>query len=156
GSWSHPDAHDDDISRQNCTTFERDVFRADCGCGLAEMEHDAVLLVDATDEVTVFVAEHALERALFRCDHMDLDLACPQRGCDFEPNEARAYDERATRVLGRCNDGARIRKRPQYMDMREFRPRNIEADRLGACRQQQAVELEGVPIRYRHLPRFRI
>ena len=115
---THTDANDDKVSRENCAPFEPDVFRLNCACGLPQVKNDAMLFVDCTNQVAIFAAEHTFERPLLGSHHMDLDLTRPQCGRDFKANETRTNDDGTPLLFRRCNDGARVRKRAQDMDMR--------------------------------------
>ena len=104
----HADADDDEISRELCAAFERDLIAFDCRGRVIEVKHDAMVLVQSANEVAEFRTEHALKRPALRRHHMDLDLARPQRGRDLEADEARADHHSAARMLGAVDDGARI------------------------------------------------
>ncbi len=54
-----------------------------------------MLLVKAADEVAELRTQHALEWAPIGRDHVHLDLPGPERRGDFEPDEARAQNDRA-------------------------------------------------------------
>ena len=72
----------------------------DRGDRFAEVEDDAVLLVQRANEIAQLRPEHALHRPRFRRHDVDLDIARTQRRRDFEPDEARADHERAARAFG--------------------------------------------------------
>src|SRR6516165_4943677 len=117
------------------------------------MKHDAMLLVNAADEIAVFAPEDAFQGAMFGCHDVDLDLAGPQRGGDFKPDEACADDYGMPGLLCPGNDRARVGKRAQDVHMRLIRARDIEANGLGAGREQQLVEWKTFSSCKRHLPR---
>ena len=103
------------------------------------MKDDAVLLVERAHEIAELGAENALQRPRFRRDDMDLDAARAQRRRDFEPDEARADDDRAARASSRRDDGAAVGERAQRVDMRQVGAGDRQAHRLGAGREQQPV-----------------
>ena len=69
----HADADHDQIGLERAAALERRALAVDRGDGVAEMEDDAVLLMQRADEVAHRGSEHALHRPLFRRDDMDLD-----------------------------------------------------------------------------------
>ena len=91
----HADADDHEIGLEHAAALQRRALAVDRGHGIAEMEDDAVLLVQRADEVAHLRPEHALHRPLLRRHDMDLDVARAQRGRDLEPDEARADHDRA-------------------------------------------------------------
>src|SRR5262249_47748024 len=117
------------------------------------MKRDTILLMNAADEIAVFAPEDAFQGAMFGRHDVDLNLTRPQRCGDFEPDEACADDYGMPGLLCLGNDCARMGKRAQDMHMRLIRARNIEANGLGAGREQQLVEWKTFSNCKRHLPR---
>ena len=72
------------------------------------MEFDAMFFVQRTDEIAELRPEHAFERALFGCDHMNVDLAGAQCGGRFEADETGADDDRALGGFGVGDNGTAI------------------------------------------------
>ena len=94
------------------------MFAFDLRDGIAKVEDDSVLLVQAADEISHLGTEHALHRPLLQSDDMNLDLAGAQRCCDFEPDKTCADHQRAPRAAGRRDDRAAVIERTQQMDVR--------------------------------------
>ena len=65
----------------------------------AEVEDDAVLLVQRRHEVAELRAQHALERPRLGRDDVHLEPARAQRRRDLEPDEARADHDDAPEPL---------------------------------------------------------
>ena len=61
-----------------------------------------MLLVQRANEVAQLRAEHALHRPRFRRHDMDFDVAGAQRRRDFQPDEARADDQRTRAPVARA------------------------------------------------------
>ena len=68
------------------------------------MEDDAMLLMQTAHEVAHLPTENALHGSFFRRDHVHFDVACAQRRCDFETDEARAKHDCAPSRLGALDD----------------------------------------------------
>jgi hypothetical protein len=68
------------------------------------MKDDAMPFVDPANEVARLRSKHPFHRSGFQSDNMDLDVARAQRGRSFQPNEARANNDRAARALRGCNE----------------------------------------------------
>ena len=135
----HADADDHHIGLQHAAALERRALAVDPGHGIAEMEDDAVLLMQRAHEVAHLGPEHALHRPLLRRHDMNLEFARAQCGRGLEPDETRADHDDAARAFHRVDDGAAIAERAQRMDMRLIGARDRQPHRLGAGRQQQAV-----------------
>jgi hypothetical protein len=75
------------------------------------VEHHPVLLVEAAHEVAGLRAQHARERPLVRRDHVDLDLARPQRGRHLQADEARPQHDGPPRAVRGGHDRPAVRER---------------------------------------------
>src|SRR5205807_2650290 len=104
-TWMHADADHDEVRLERSAALEHGAILLDRSDGIAEMEDDAMLLVQLADEIAHLDPEDALHRALFRRYHVDLDAADAQRRRRFEANEARADHDRAGCALGALDDG---------------------------------------------------
>jgi hypothetical protein len=104
------------------------------------MEDDAVLFVQRAHEVPHLGPKHALHRPLLGRHDVNLQFARPQCGRGFEPDETRTNHDDAARAFRPLDDGAAIDERAQRMDVRLVGAGNRQPHRLGAGRQQQAVE----------------
>ena len=140
----HADADHHEIGLDRAAALQRRALAVDRGDGIAEMEDDAMLLMQGADEVAHLGPEHALHRPLLQPDDVNLDISRAQRRRGLEPDKARADHDRAPRAIGRGNDGAAIGERAQHVDMRLVRARYRQAHRLRAGRQQQAVVGDGL------------
>ena len=114
------DADDDEIGREPRAVVEHDRVALDALRFAAEMEHDALLLVQRSNERAEVVAEHALERKLLRRDDVDVDLARAQRRRDLEADEARADHDGALCRLRRGDDRAAVGERAQVVHVRQI------------------------------------
>ncbi len=70
---------------------------------------------------------------------MDFDVTRPQRGCGFQPDEARADNNRAARASCGFNNRPAIGERTQHVDMRLVGTQDRQAQRLRTRRQQQTI-----------------
>src|SRR5579883_2915118 len=95
----------------------------------AEVEADAVILVNLLDEAAELAAQNARHRQRLGRDDMHLDVPRPQRRRDFEPYEARPDDDGTPRILRPPDDRLAVGERAQVADMREVGPE--EGDRVG-------------------------
>jgi hypothetical protein len=59
GTGPHANADNDKVGLQCRSAFELDAPSIDCRRGFLEMEHDAMLLVNSTDEIAIWASEHA-------------------------------------------------------------------------------------------------
>ena len=134
----HADAHDDEVGRERLAARERDAARVDRRRGLAEVEDDAVLLVQRAHEVAERGAEDALQRPRLGRDDVHLEVARAQRRGHLEADEARADDDGALRAPRPRDDRAAVGERAQRVDVRQLAARDVEPDRLGARREQRA------------------
>jgi hypothetical protein len=75
------------------------------------VKDDAMLFVQATNEISHGGPEHAFHRPLLQPDDVDLDVPGAQRRRHFEPDEARADHERTARAGSRRDDRAAIVQR---------------------------------------------
>src|SRR5262249_56479826 len=67
---SHADARDDEVRGDPCAVLENHCSRGNTARRLSEVEDDAVLFVDGSDEITELRAQHTLERAPLWGDDM--------------------------------------------------------------------------------------
>src|SRR5262249_38381184 len=109
-TWPHANTHHDEIGLQHGPTLERCIRAIDCRDGVFEMEHDTVLLVERTNEVTELAAEYAFKRPLLGRHHVNLYLSPTQRRGRFEPDEARADHDCVPCPFRLSNNGARVRQ----------------------------------------------
>ena len=100
------------------------------------MENDAVFFMKLANEIAELRTKDPFERPAFRRDDVNLQIPRPQRGSGFQADEARADDDGVPRRLRVGDDGTRVGKGTQDVDMRLVGARNRETDRLGACRKQ--------------------
>ena len=77
-----------------------------------------MFFVQSSNEVADGGSENAFHEALLGRDDMHLDIACPQCGRDFEPDEARADDDGTASAFRRSNDGPAIGHAAQREDVR--------------------------------------
>src|SRR5258706_3427191 len=140
GSWAYADADDDEIRLQLGAALELDPFAVDGAGRILQMEDHAVLFVQRAYEVAHLWTHDPFHRPFLRRDDMGFDAARPKGSRAFEPDEACAQDDHATRRLGTRNDGAAVAERAQCMDVRLVGSRDRQSDRFGAGREQQAVE----------------
>ena len=87
---------------------------------VAEMEYDAMALVQLPYEVAELRAEHAFHRPRLGRDDMNLDLAMTQRGGRFKPDEAGADDHGAASLVGASDQVAAVGERAQGAHMCRF------------------------------------
>ena len=92
----HADAQDDEVGLERRAVAQRHGASVDARDGSAQMEDDAVLLVELPDEPADLRPHDALERLVLRRDDMDVDAARAQRRRDLEADEARADDHHAS------------------------------------------------------------
>ena len=151
---AHADADHDQVGLERAAALQRGALAVDRGDGVAEMEDDAVLLVQRAHEVAELGAEDALHRPRLGRDHMHLDVAGAQRRGDLEADEARADHDRALGVLRIGDDGAAVGERAQRMHMRLVGAGDRQAHRLGAGGEQQAVVRHGLAVAERDLARL--
>ena len=97
----HADADDEEIRLQHGAAPERRALAVDGDDGVAEMKDHAVVLMQRAHEIAHFRPKHTLHRALLRRDHVDLDIARPQRRRCLQADETRADHNRASRAVGR-------------------------------------------------------
>ena len=105
-----------------------------------------MLLVDRLDEAAELGPENFLHRPLFRRDDMDLDVARAQRGRDFEADEARAEHDDPPRGLGSFDDRTGVLKRAEHEHVGRLGAGEGRGDGLGAGREKQAIERNGVAV----------
>jgi hypothetical protein len=74
----HPDAGDDDVAREDLVVGEGHAPRCDGSRHLAEVELDAVLLVQPAQGIAELRPEHTLEWTLLGGRDVDLDVAGAQ------------------------------------------------------------------------------
>ena len=91
----HADADHHQVRGDGAAAVQRHLPRVDRAGRVAEVEDDAVLLVQLAHEVAELRAQHALHRALFRRHDVHLDAARAQRGGDLEADEARPHHDGA-------------------------------------------------------------
>src|SRR6185437_15342797 len=71
----HADAGDDEIGLENASVAQRHSLALDAARGVAQVEDDAVLLVNRLHEAAEIRTQDFLHRPLFRRDDMDLDIS---------------------------------------------------------------------------------
>ena len=137
----------------DASACERHSLALEAARRLAQMEDDAVLLVDRAHEAAELGPQNFLHRMLFRRDDMDLDVARAQRGRDFEADEARPEDDRPARRLRPLDDRPAVFKRAKHEHVRRLGAGDGRRDRLGAGREKQAIEGNCLAVRERDLTR---
>jgi hypothetical protein len=120
------------------------------------VEDDAVRLVQTAHEVAHLGAQDAFHGALVRRDDMHLEAAFAQRGGDFESDEAGPHHDGAARGRRARDDRARVRQRPQGVDVRQVHAGDRQANRLGAGGQQEPVVGDLAAVAEFELARLRI
>src|SRR5262245_16789232 len=88
------------------------------------------------------LAEDTLEWERFWRDDMNLEIPSSQRGRGLEPDEAGADHHGTLGALRGVDDRAAVGERAEGMYVRAIGARHIQADGLGAGREQQHVVLE--------------
>src|SRR5262249_22193045 len=139
-TWPYANADDHEVCRQGGAALELDAGTLDRGRRFLEMERDAVFLVNGANEFAEFAPQHALQRMAIRRHHVNFDLPRSQRGSDLEPDETCPEHHRAPRRFRFGDDRTRIGQRTQYVHVRLIGAGDIEADGLGAGREQQLIE----------------
>src|SRR3546814_9338101 len=109
--------------------WSSDVCSSDLG--RAEVESDAVLLVDPADETADFASHDALHGNGVGRDDMDLELPRAERCRDFEPDEDCADDDGALRRLRLPDYGEAIGERVPEAAVRQLVARQVEPHRPG-------------------------
>ena len=79
---TRPHTHADyyKVGVESATTFEHRASAVDRTDRVLEMKDNAMFFMQRTNEVAHLWPEHAFHRPLFRRHHMNLDVACAQRG----------------------------------------------------------------------------
>src|SRR5439155_1508426 len=106
----------------------------------AEVEDDAVLLVEDANDITELGAQHALEWAPPRRDHVHVDLPGAEGRRDLEPDEAGPEDHRPPRRLGGLDDRAAVLQRAKVVNRRTVAG-ELEPDGLGSRCENDRAEL---------------
>src|SRR5215468_2827951 len=101
-------------------------------------------------------AENALERERFRGDDVNLQSPSAQRGRGLEPDEAGADHHRALGALSGGNDRAAVGKRTKRVNVLAVCARDVQANGLGAGREQQRVVLERLATVHLESPVLRV
>src|SRR5690606_40471722 len=89
-------------------------------------------------------------------DDVNLEAPLQQRGGDLEADEARADDHGAPRSGQAIDDRAAVSQRAQHVNIRLIRAGNVEAYRLGAGREQEAIVRQATAVAQRDRARPRI
>ena len=121
---AHAKTRDDEIGLDRGSIRQTDLPPLDPDRSGAEMEADAMLLMQRANELPHVMAEDALHRNRLRRGDMDLDLARPQRRCNLKPDEARAEHQGRLCGLGPLDDRPAIGERAQDEYLRGRRSRN--------------------------------
>ena len=111
-----------------------DAIPIDAGRRLSQMEFDPMLLMKRLDETSEVRPEDLLHRDGIGSDHVYLDAAGPERGGDFQADEARAQDDGRLGALRALDDGAAVGERPQREHVRLVRAGYREPHGLGPGR----------------------
>ena len=131
----------------DASAFERHAFAVHAARRLAQMEDDAVLLVERLHEAAELRPQNFLHRPFFRRDDMDLDVARAQRGRDFEADEARPEHDDPLRRLGAFDDRPAVFKRAKHEHVRRLGAGQGRGHGLGAGREKQAIVGKLVAVR---------
>ena len=107
----HADSDYDEIGVDRNAVVEPNPSGFDGAHRVAEMEHDAMTLVQLPYEIAELRPQYALHRPRFGCHDMDLDLAMTQRGGRFESNEAGADHDGMSSPSGASNQVATVGER---------------------------------------------
>src|SRR5215467_14836376 len=114
----HADPDHDKVGVDGSAVIEPHPLGFDGGHRVAEMEHDAMALVQLPYEVAELRAEYALHRPRLGRDDVNLDLAMTQRGGGFKPDEAGTEDDGAVSLVGASDQIAAVGERAQRAHMR--------------------------------------
>src|SRR6185312_1751498 len=147
---THTDPGDYKIRLQSLATREQHVITTDRRQCIAQMECRTVVLVDPLNDATQLSAKNAFERAMFRCNDVNMETARAQRGGDFETDEAGANHNGVTGVLAGRNDRARVRQRPQIHDPLQGIHARWQPHRRRASREQQCIISDRVAVTQLH------
>src|SRR6516162_6477229 len=108
----YADPDHDELGIERGAVVEPDPVGLDRGERAAEMKDDTMRLVQGAHEIAERRSEHPLHRPRLGCNDMDLNLAVPQGGGRFEPDEAGADDDGAASFPGTRDQLAAVSKRP--------------------------------------------
>src|SRR5262249_55196753 len=108
------------------------------------------------DERSEMPAENALERERFWGDDVNLQFPSAQRGRGLEPDEAGADHHDALGALRGGNDRAAVGERTKRVNVLEVGAWDVQANGLGAGREQQRVVLERLAAVHLELPVLRV
>ncbi len=136
---THAEPGDDEIGLERASAFQRHAFAFHAARRLAQMEDDAMVLVDRLNEAAEVRPQDLFHRPFFRRDDMDLDVARAQRGRDFEPDEARAEHNDPLCRLGAFDDRLAVLERAEHEHVRRLGAGEGRGHGLGAGREKQAI-----------------
>src|SRR5262249_22885348 len=145
-SRTYTDADNNEIRFDRRPVLQFDGIAFEGGRLIFEVKDDSMFLVKSPDEVAHLRPKHALHRPFARGDDVDFDLAHPQRGSDFESDEACPDDHSPASGLGVFDDGATVCQRTQGVDMRLAGTLDRKAGRLRSGCQQQSIVGDGISI----------
>src|SRR5207245_8824452 len=114
----------------------------DCPWRSTQIKLYVVCFVSFTNQVPQFASQNFFEWLWILPDDGDLDFTLPQRRRYFQPDEAGTDHHRALRVLCLVDDAPAVGQTPQITDVGQIVPRNCEANRLAAGRQQQSAVIQ--------------
>jgi len=138
----HADSDHDEVGVDRNAVVEPNPSGFDGAHRVAEMEHDAMTLVQLPYEIAELRPQYALHRPRFGCHDMDLDLAMTQRGGRFESNEAGADHDGMSSPSGASNQVATVGERAQGAHMRQISPWHLQPDWFGASGEQELVKAQ--------------
>ena len=116
----HADSDYDEIGVDRNAVVEPNPSGFDGAHRVAEMEHDAMTLVQLPYEIAELRPQYALHRPRFGCHDMDLDLAMTQRGGRLKPDEAGADHDGMASLGGARDQVAAVGERAQGAHMCRF------------------------------------
>src|SRR6185437_3295706 len=133
--------------------LERHMPAFDAARRLAQMEDDAMLLVDGLNESAELRPKDLFHGSILGRDDMDLEIAGAQRRRHFETDEARSQNQHAPRGPRAFDDRPAVRKRTKHEKVGRLRARDGWAYGLGPGREKQAIKGDLVAVRKRDFAR---
>src|SRR2546427_3011851 len=116
-SRPHADTDHDEIRLEARPVVEHDCVTFDPLGSVAEMEYDAVFLMQCADEAAKVLAEHAPEWNLLGRHDVDVKVSRPQRCRDLESDEASPDHDGAPGLLCRADDRPAVGERAEVVHM---------------------------------------
>src|SRR6516162_3615609 len=115
---SHAHTKHNEIGVQGFPAAQFHNTATDLAHRLAEVEGNAVRLMDFPDKSSQFRTHGSFERLALWCRDMDTDTACTQRSGDLKPDKARTDDNGASRGSRLRDNGLAVGERSQVVHPR--------------------------------------